>query len=551
MYSYNFLLDCNIPLQRSSEDKKSNGFGSKLIDMCKKCSLYIANGRLFDDTIGKTTCKNVSLIDYLIISPDLFNYITNFNVLDFDPMISDVHNRIHFTLSFQTLKQVNPKNINDLDHTKIKWNPVHANQFQQVLSNRLGEIDSALDDLDSNQNITTEQVNIVVNDLGNVLTQTASSVLGNSNIRSYKSSNSNKPWFDRACRGKRDAFHQVKAKFKHDKSDNVRLLLNERSREFKKQMSNSFNKYKDKCANELRNFSKSDSKQFWKLLNKFSNSKKDSPDISIETFSEYFKNLNSDNSEDEMQDDMKPGDITIDIDAVIQENPIYDEILNGIITQTEVAEAIKKLKNSKAPGIDSILNEYLKNTPPEFISMYCKLFNIVLDTGIIPDSWLLGIIKPVFKNKGNPQDPDNFRAITLISCLDDTVIFADNYDEMQNALKVFENYCKMWKLSVNIGKTKVMVFSKRKSKMDFDFILDGTSLEIVDSYTYLGLLLNYNGSFVCAKKKLVEQSQKALFAVYTKIRNLHLPIDLQLKLFDYLVEPILLYGSEIWGFEKH
>ncbi|CAG2245404.1 unnamed protein product [Mytilus edulis] len=153
MYSYNFLLDYNIPLQRSSEDKKSNGFGSKLIDMCKRCSLYIANGRLFDDTIGKTTCKNVSLIDYLIISPDLFNYITNFNVLDFDPMISDVHNRIHFTLSFQTLKQVNPKNINDLDHTKIKWNPVHANQFQQVLSNRLGEIDSALDDLDNNHYI--------------------------------------------------------------------------------------------------------------------------------------------------------------------------------------------------------------------------------------------------------------------------------------------------------------------------------------------------------------------------------------------------------------
>lgn len=143
-----------------------------------------------------------------------------------------------------------------------------------------------------------------------------------------------------------------------------------------------------------------------------------------------------------------------------------------------------------------------------------------------------------------------FLEIFVLLYADDTVIFADNYDEMQNALKVFENYCKMWKLSVNIGKTKVMVFSKRKSKMDFDFKLDGTSLEIVDSYTYLGLLLNYNGSFVCAKKKLVEQSQKALFAVYTKIRNLHLPIDLQLKLFDYLVEPILLYGSEIWGFEN-
>ncbi|CAC5369241.1 unnamed protein product [Mytilus coruscus] len=63
--------------------------------------------------------------------------------------------------------------------------------------------------------------------------------------------------------------------------------------------------------------------------------------MSIKTFSEYFKNLNSDNVEDEMQGDMKPWDITTDIDAVIQDNPIYDEILKGIVTETEVAEAIK------------------------------------------------------------------------------------------------------------------------------------------------------------------------------------------------------------------
>jgi hypothetical protein len=47
----------------------------------------------------------------------------------------------------------------------------------------------------------------------------------------------------------------------------------------------------------------------------------------------------------------------------------------------------------------------------------CKVFNLVLDCGIIPESWSSGIIKPVYKNKGNPSDPDNFRAITLISCV--------------------------------------------------------------------------------------------------------------------------------------
>ena len=51
------------------------------------------------------------------------------------------------------------------------------------------------------------------------------------------------------------------------------------------------------------------------------------------------------------------------------------------------------------------------------ISLYCKVFNLVLDSRIIPESWSSGIIKPVDKNKGNQSDPDNFRTITLISCV--------------------------------------------------------------------------------------------------------------------------------------
>jgi hypothetical protein len=43
-----------------------------------------------------------------------------------------------------------------------------------------------------------------------------------------------------------------------------------------------------------------------------------------------------------------------------------------------------------------------------------------------------------------------------------------------------------------------------------------------------------NGSFVDARNRLVEQAQKSLFATYKKnIRNQNIPIDLQLKLFDY------------------
>jgi len=36
--------------------------------------------------------------------------------------------------------------------------------------------------------------------------------------------------------------------------------------------------------------------------------------------------------------------------------------------------------------------------------------------------------------------------------------------------------------------------------------------------------------------------------LYKKIRNLCLPIDCQLKLFDSTILPIITYGCEVWGF---
>ena len=48
---------------------------------------------------------------------------------------------------------------------------------------------------------------------------------------------------------------------------------------------------------------------------------------------------------------------------------------------------------------------------------YVKLFNIILDTSQIPDNWTIRIIKPIFKNKGSKNDTDNYRGITLLSCL--------------------------------------------------------------------------------------------------------------------------------------
>ena len=45
-----------------------------------------------------------------------------------------------------------------------------------------------------------------------------------------------------------------------------------------------------------------------------------------------------------------------------------------------------------------------------------RLFNIILDSGIVPESLSLGDILPIYKNKGSIHLPENYRPTILLSC---------------------------------------------------------------------------------------------------------------------------------------
>ena len=83
----------------------------------------------------------------------------------------------------------------------------------------------------------------------------------------------------------------------------------------------------------------------------------------------------------------------------------------------ETNNDLKKLKLNKAAGIDNVINEFIISSQHITADLITKFFNVILNTGTVPSEWTIGIICPIFKNKGSPLDPGNYRGITILSCL--------------------------------------------------------------------------------------------------------------------------------------
>ena len=146
----------------------------------------------------------------------------------------------------------------------------------------------------------------------------------------------------------------------------------------------------------------------------------------------------------------------------------------------------------------------------------------------------------------------SFLKMFLLLYADDIVIFAENENDLQNGLQLLEDYCQRWKLTVNTKKTKIMVFRKQgRLRKNVAFYYNQERLEIVDSFSYLGIVFTTGGSFNMTFETLSGQGLKAMYKLNRElIRFPGLTIQEKLELFDKLVYPVLNYGSEIWGLNE-
>ena len=747
---YSLCTSNNLPIGRFNCDMQVNKHGRQLIENCQALDLKIVNGRFGSDkNVGQYTCysNGESTVDYAVVTHSLYAQVSDFTVHSFDKCYSDAHCPISISFNSQnnccsTKKQENPNlKLNEnpdlsenplTDHTELSvswdferlsfnWKDNSTEYYRNELNNEVvSDLEHNLEHAKSNP--TQEGINQFCNHLKEVMINSAKKhrILKPVTLARDNNSNpvrKNKQWFDTECYEARRQYSRLKNRLKRSNAlannEESRSELSLAAKAYKKLIVKKKETYFATQNQLLKRMKTNNSHEYWKIINKCSSSKSKPPNIDLNTFAQHFKKLSTVDTCDVE---------SFDLELIMSGNA--NEWINMPFSQNEINDCIKRLRSHKASGIDNIHNEFLKACPPAMINIFVGLFNLVLDSGIIPPDWTVGLIMPLYKNKGSSTDPDNYRGITLLSCLgklftsvinhrltnfldavgamgdeqagfradhstldhiftlhsiinfylqkhqrlycafidykkafdlidrsklwhkllsnglngriirvihnlyynakssvmscgqlsdtfscnigvrqgenlspllfalylndferfvsrhyaglkdlaaetsealsdddvevffklyvllyaDDTIVMAESAEELQRALDAIKNYCNLWKLTVNTSKTKIVIFARGKIRKKPTFKFGDDQLEICDDYIYLGTQFNFNGSFTKAQNKQITQARKAAFVLIKKIQCLQLPLDTQCELFDQLVVPILLYGSEVWGF---
>ena len=730
------LPDCLGP-GRVNQDRRINNNGRRLTEICQIFNMHIANGRLGSDRgVGEFTChtsQGDSTVDYIIMSSELLSIVTDFVVGDYDSCLSDVHRPLCLTLIAEQRDASNEYTIEENSEIypasapsdnrfhqrhRIKWVPGSATRYQEGfvgITKPLEDLLTRFEDKLLVGSFDDSDADELSRGIADGFTRPAS-ISGISNVTNgtnpkRRPKKPHKPWFNEECKAKRQDYLELKNRSKKIATIELKLMLKQAAKEYKKLIKSTARAYYDGIHASLRNLKSNNPREYWQKVNRCSQSEKQHCQCSLDELAQHFKDLNVN-----VAPTLAPGS-EIDLNQA-------DPILNQPFTTEEIHKIVQSLKNNKAPGVDGVINEFIKHCPREMLSILTRWFNIVLESGKAPNDWCMGIISPIYKKKGSKSSPDNYRGITLLSCMgklftnainkrltnlieqeriigpeqagfrthhstmdhvfslhsivdyylashkrvyaafldyrkafdmvdrvslwqkvldyglsgkilrvvmniyskakscvktyqgtseafpsatgvrqgenlspllfalyindfkdyvrskypglptlenlavaegfnstplaklgvmlyaDDTLLLSETEEDLQRALDATGEYCKKWSIAINPSKSKIVVFSRGKVRNIPRLTLNRTELEVTFDFTYLGICFDYKNGFKKAIAKQTQHATKALHALMTKVSCLELPLDIQFDLFEHTIIPILLYGSEVWGFEN-
>ncbi|XP_025262551.1 golgin subfamily A member 6-like protein 22 [Camponotus floridanus] len=144
------------------------------------------------------------------------------------------------------------------------------------------------------------------------------------------------------------------------------------------------------------------------------------------------------------------------------------------------------------------------------------------------------------------------KKIYSLSYADDVALMSTTPEGLKEMIERLGKYLEKKGLELNTEKSKIMVFRKgqgRRTRLEFKWKEE--VIEEVKEFTYLGYIMKGNSSDEGQIKKLEGKAKSVVGRIWSiGERKFKEDWDKRMRLFDALIESVMMYGAEIWGWKE-
>ena len=135
---------------------------------------------------------------------------------------------------------------------------------------------------------------------------------------------------------------------------------------------------------------------------------------------------------------------------------------------------------------------------------------------------------------------------------DDIILCSETVIGLQTQLNILYRAASRLHLTVNLTKSNIIVFRKGGYLAEKErWFYNGTIMPVVNAYKYLGIIFSTKLSFTAACKDVSSKAKRALLYIIQRLRQYdNSSFQIFIKIFDAQIQPIMQYGSELWGLYK-
>lgn len=408
--------DANCHTERKSQDKTINQFGKVFIDFCTTFQCAPLNGCHSGDPHGQFTFmadQGNSVVDYIVVSTDLAQNANMFFTVG--SRVESQHMPLHlYFLEMDHNEETEEQNQPEEVLTAFRWKQESAEEFRAAIRSQ-ESVDSLMEAhelLETDPEAALQRFCEVVQKAGECMKRDVN--FGKTTKRDTKR------WYDKDCLLKKREARRALHKLQRNTSQETKSDYKQKRNEYKALMKDKRKLYRKETHQALLD-NKQDSNKFWDTVRRARQKRSQHAKIDINTWQTHFEQVlgSAKPAGDENTESVESVETSQDREE------IYIPLLDDPITESEVRGAIKNLKGGKAPGLDNICGEFLKNAEDLVVPFLTNLFNKIYETSTFPTDWCKSVIIPLFK-KGDAEQPDNYRGISLMSIVSKVFTFVIN-----------------------------------------------------------------------------------------------------------------------------